>query len=426
MHSKDERKEAFVEFLKIPSVTASKGELRAAEWLENQLRKARIPSERVAGTKGRPNILAKLSAGRPSGKPPLVLISHFDVVSPGDETLWAAPPFGAETLDGRIFARGALDTKQLTLMELSAFLNLSERQTELTRDVLFLATLDEESGSGAGMDLVKQKRPELFRGAVVLNEGGGFPLEIGGGNYLPLTVGEKAACRVKLRSAGDAGHAAAPGENQAIPKLAAALRDVFSQAETLPLGSRRTYEQMRGILRTEEPDNPAAAMLCSYAKRNTVGMRNYRIGQRVNVLPSSVEAVLEFRLLPGAKEEEIASFLRRCLADIGTDYEILSFQPGFENDFGSPDFQEIVRLLEQSCEKNGFRCTVLPMLALGRTDGRFFGCEKSMIFGCSPLLLQDSFDQVLKKVHGINESIAEESFEFGSLVLDGLIRGVSC
>lgn len=426
MHSKDERKEAFVEFMKIPSVTASEGELRAAEWLESRLQEAGIPHERVSGTETRPNILAKLSAGRPSGKPPLVLISHFDVVPAGDETLWAAPPFGAETLDGRIFARGALDTKQLTLMEFSAFLNLRERQAELTRDVLFLATLDEEAGSGAGMDLVKQKRPELFRSAVVLNEGGGFPLSVGGRNYLPLTVGEKAACGVKLRSTGDAGHAAAPGENQAIPKLAAALRNIFSQTETLPVGSRRTYDQMRGILETEEPDNPTAGMLCAYAKRNTVGMRNYRIGQRVNVLPGSAEAILEFRLLPGAKEEEIASFLRQCLAGTGAEYEILSFQQGFENDFESPDFQEIVRLLEQSCEKNGFRCTVLPMLALGRTDGRFFGCEKSMVFGCSPLLLQDSFDQVLKKVHGINESITEESFEFGSLVLDGLIRGVSC
>ena len=62
------------------------------------------------------------------------------------------------------------------------------------------------------------------------------------------------------------------------------------------------------------------------------------------------------------------------------------------------------------------------MLALGRTDGRFFGSEGSMVYGCSPLLPGDSFDVVLPKVHGNAESILEESFVFGCEVLDEIIQ----
>ena len=72
--------------------------------------------------------------------------------------------------------------------------------------------------------------------------------------------------------------------------------------------------------------------------------------------------------------------------------------------------------------EEGFSCEVLPMLALGRTDGRFFGSEGSMVYGCSPLLMDDSFDAVLPKVHGNDESISTESYLFGCRVLDRLIE----
>lgn len=75
---------------------------------------------------------------------------------------------------------------------------------------------------------------------MVINEGGGFPLHINGKNYMMLTVGEKAVCKIKISAEGTGGHASAPGENQALLKLAEGLRRIFAAEKELTCGSRRT------------------------------------------------------------------------------------------------------------------------------------------------------------------------------------------
>ena len=164
-------------------------------------------AKRIAKTPERPNLLAVIRAAHPE-KEPLVLISHIDVVD-GDEEKWTHPVFGAERAEGRIWGGERSDTKHLTMMELYSFLQLRGREEELNRDVWFLATVDEEKGSEYGMAYVKTVRPELFSHAVVINEGGGFPLHINGKNYMMLTVGEKAVCKVKIKAEGTGGHASA-------------------------------------------------------------------------------------------------------------------------------------------------------------------------------------------------------------------------
>ncbi len=415
-----ESKEAFIRLVQIPSVTGSAGEETACAFLEGILREYGIPSERIAKEPGRPNLLACLRAPHPELEP-VVLISHIDVVD-GDPKKWSHPVFGGEIAQGRIFGRGTLDTKQLTMMELYGFLKLKEREQDLKRDVWFLATIDEEGGSAYGMEYVKTVRPELFRNAVVINEGGGFPLHINGKNYMMLTVGEKAVCRARVWAEGTGGHASAPGDDQAIQKLAEGLRRIFAAEEKLNWGSRHTRETMEAIVGSADWDNEAAADIFGYAGQNSIAMRNYRIGERSNVIPARAEAVLEFRILPGATQKDVAEFLDQALAGTQAQYEITGFEPGFESHFDNSHLKELVHDLNQACAHYGFEGEVLPMLALGRTDGRFFGSEGSFVYGCSPLLMGDSFDTVLPKVHGNDESILEESYLFGCRVLEEILR----
>lgn len=418
----EQNKEAFLEFIRIPSITGSEGEEKACAFLEEILNKHGISSERIAKTPERPNLLAVIRAAHPE-KEPLVLISHIDVVD-GDEEKWTHPVFGAERAEGRIWGRGTLDTKHLTMMELYSFLQLKGREEELNRDVWFLATVDEEKGSEYGMAYVKTVRPELFSHAVVINEGGGFPLYINGKNYMMLTVGEKAVCKVKIKAEGTGGHASVPGDNQAIQKLSKGLFHIFSAEKELTCGSRRTYETMKQITGSEEWDNPVGADIFGYAGQNSIGMRGYQIGERSNVIPAKAETTLEFKVLPETMEEDIRTFLEKHLKGDEVSFEILGFEPGFESSFENSRLRDLTDSLQDACRRHGLDCEVLPMLALGRTDGRFFGSEGSMVYGCSPLLMGDSFDVVLPKVHGNDESILEESYEFGVNVLYDIISRI--
>ena len=421
----DEAFRLFADLIRIPSVTATEGEEEICAYLEQALQACGAKTRRIAKTPERPNLLAEIRASHPS-QPPLVLISHVDVV-PAEADKWSHPPFSAEEADGRIWGRGTLDTKHLTAMELFAFVHLLGHEAEMNRDVRFLATIDEEQGSEYGMGYVRQTNPELFEGAVVINEGGGFPLRINGRDYMMLTVGEKAVCRVRLRAEGTAGHASAPTEDQAMLKLAEGLKRVFENEEELCCGSLATRESMVGTVGSDEWDSAVGRDILGYAGVCSIGMRNYSIGVRSNVIPGTVEAVLEFKLLPYADEGEVKRYLDRHLRGTQVTWKMIGCEAGFESNKENSRLDEVTEILSEACRHNGFEGEVLPMLALGRTDGRFFAGTGSVVYGFSPVTMGDSFDRILPKVHGTDESILSSSFRFGLRVLDetiGKICGV--
>ena len=60
---------------------------------------------------------------------------------------------------------------------------------------------------------------------------------------------------------------------------------------------------MARILGSRDCDNPVATDIFGYSDQNTIGLRDYRIGDRSNVIPAAVEVVLEFKVLPGTRVE---------------------------------------------------------------------------------------------------------------------------
>ncbi|MDX6438210.1 MAG: acetylornithine deacetylase, partial [Gaiellaceae bacterium] len=75
----------------------------------------------------------------------LVINGHIDVVSAGEETRWASPPFAAEVRDGRIYGRGACDMKGGVGAALFALEALHAAGVELQGDVIFETVPDEET-----------------------------------------------------------------------------------------------------------------------------------------------------------------------------------------------------------------------------------------------------------------------------------------
>ena len=175
-------------------------------YLERILQEHRIPYVYQKSAKGRGNLLAWQLADQ-AEEAPLILMSHTDVVA-AQASQWKFPPFEAQEVDGYIYGRGTVDTKQLTAMELTAFLALKEKEIPLKRDVYFLATSDEESGSAYGLqwfldheitvgETTKTGR-ELFRGSDVISEGGGFPVVGGKREFYLCESGQKSCGTVEF------------------------------------------------------------------------------------------------------------------------------------------------------------------------------------------------------------------------------------
>jgi acetylornithine deacetylase/succinyl-diaminopimelate desuccinylase-like protein len=351
-----------------------------------------------------------------------VLLSHIDVVAAG-ESQWRYPPFSGREKEGRLWGRGALDTKHLTAMEVYALTALAAVREKLDRDVWLAACIDEEKGSVYGAAHLAEAEPELFiPGAVVISEGGGFPVTMGGRPYVTVTAGEKGLARVEISAAGPGGHPGLAGDDQAAPKLCAALESLlgnmggFNRSMAAAETQRRMVEALGGTVPVAE--DGTAFDLYNYAGEHSAATREIKVGGTGDAIPASARITVEFKVLPGLTRPALEKYIQDCLKDADVKWNILDFEPGFENPKSSLD--AFSSLAQGHCRDQGFDCGVMPMLALGRTDGRFFGPRGCEVYGFSPLLMDDNFQHTLKGVHGSDESIGADSFRFGCRVMKSL------
>lgn len=95
-----------------------------------------------------------------SGEEVLGILGHLDVVPAGGK--WTNPPFSATQIDGKIFARGAMDDKGPTVAAYLALKMVKEQGIELNKKVRIILGCDEETGMrGLKHYLKKEKMPDL-------------------------------------------------------------------------------------------------------------------------------------------------------------------------------------------------------------------------------------------------------------------------
>src|SRR5256886_10993471 len=73
---------------------------------------------------------------------------------------WTVDPFSGVVQDGYVWGRGALDMKGEAITQLMTLLTLKRAGVTLKRDVIFLATADEEVGAGVGAAWMVEHRSE--------------------------------------------------------------------------------------------------------------------------------------------------------------------------------------------------------------------------------------------------------------------------
>jgi succinyl-diaminopimelate desuccinylase len=129
--------------IRCPSITPN--EAGALDYMEARLKSRGFTCHRLAfGGNDLPQV-DNLYARIGDGAPHLCFAGHVDVVQPGDEAGWRAPPFGAEIRDGVLYGRGAVDMKGgIAAMMTATFRYLQDKGEKPAGSISFLITVDEE------------------------------------------------------------------------------------------------------------------------------------------------------------------------------------------------------------------------------------------------------------------------------------------
>ena len=409
MLADDQIVQMFKDMVRLDTTNPPGNEVLMTDYISSVLTDAGIWHQVFDAGEGRANLIARIEGE--TDIDPILLISHTDVVS-CENQVWKYPPFEAVEEHGFIYGRGAIDTKHLTAMQLAAMVALKD--TVPKRSVYLLATADEEQGSACGMPQVVAQYKDMFKGARVINEGGGFSITHDGENYYLCTVGEKGRIDVKVRINGDSGPASFKSDNKAVDTFSKVIGKLsshrFPQVET---GVSRRFSEILG----EDIRHPFLKNFAWYNSHDAIILQSYDIGTQVNVLPYLIEFELSVQLLPGRTEQEARRLVASLFEGTGAEIEILRFDSGFESDCENEFFHTMEQLAKQYYGTN----RILPVYALGRTDGRFLGSLGADVYGFSPVTDAIPFETILKLVHQVDERIDRESIIRGTRFLTDLI-----
>lgn len=186
-------------YLRINTSNPPGNETDGAKFLVAQLKEAGIEAEIIESSPGRGNVYARIRGSRDGEG--LLLLHHIDVV-PADPKLWSVPPFGGDVAMDRLYGRGALDMKGIGISHLIAFIEVAKSGRTPVRDIVFLATADEERGGREGIGWLVTHRPDIFRGiSGAISEGGITEMNADKVRYFGVEVGSKQFIRTKLVSA---------------------------------------------------------------------------------------------------------------------------------------------------------------------------------------------------------------------------------
>ena len=205
-----------------------------------------------------------------------MLLAHMDVVGVEREK-WSCDPFGGVIRDGYLYGRGAIDDKGMLAANLMTMLLLKrhvvDAGVELERDVVFVATADEETGGDFGMKWLVSEHRDLLDAEFAINEGGRTRMIAGGKRYLAIQTAEKVSHMVSVTARGPAGHSAIPLADNAIFHLGRALARLgdYREPVTLTETTRRFFGLLSRIWPVEEERHAMAALVSADAAESDRG-----------------------------------------------------------------------------------------------------------------------------------------------------------
>lgn len=420
------------DYLRLDTQNPPGRELVAAQFLAQLLAREGIAAELIEVDPGRACLVARLKGN--GQKRPLLLSHHIDVVQV-DRARWSFDPFAAVLADGYLYGRGALDMKTTGILHLTTLLRIKRERLPLARDLIFLATADEEVDA-IGMTRLIERRPELLKDVEFsLTEGDVIDADGTQIRSWNVDVAEKAAIWLRLTARGRAGHGSVPfkAEN-AVERLLAALEQVRRyEPEIVVLPTvARAYAALAERFPPLDPaklrDLPRAladpafreAFLASPERaaqvRNTISITVLKGGPQTNVIPGEASAELDCRLLPGQDPERFIAQIRALVAESGV--EVTTITPIVAAS-ASPTDNALFRAIEKVAAKFDPGVPVVPTILTGWTESSLLRPLGIQAYGFEPYAIDAAEN---RRVHGDDERISVANVQRGAEIFYALVK----
>ncbi len=278
------------DIIRIPSVyrptdpegNESRAAGHVAEYLEHS--GFDVFTEEVAP--GRPNVWAVWHGDCP-GKT-LLFEAHTDVVTEGRPEEWEHPPFEARMAGGRIYGRGACDTKGNLAAAVMAVRAIKDSGVPFAGRIVLCHPVDEEGMMTGIKHFIQRGHAEGVDGAVICE-----PEEN------QLCVAQKGAMRVEIRVQGRMAHGAMP--ESGVNPVTRAARLVVAIEE----------------LEKEEISRHGKDSLLGYPSITPTVLLGPEGGEpQINVIPASAYVALDVRTTPSQSHAELNRRLEECISGL--------------------------------------------------------------------------------------------------------------
>lgn len=433
---REEATDLLSRYIRVNTANPPGNELAAARFLRDILIREGIEFLMLEGPDGKAALVGRLPAAeRRAGS--VILLNHMDVVAASREH-WTVDPFRGLVRDGYVWGRGALDMKGEAIVELMSMILLRRHGPGLARDIVFLATSDEEIMGGSDAGTFVRRHRDLIRDAeFVINEGGTIRVDEDGRlQYYGVGVTEKSPFWHRVSARGPAGHGSQPIDSAAVHRLVRALERVRTWETELQVtpAVRGFFERLAEITPDEDlavlyrdiesalADSVARVRILSnrYHEailRNTISITALEGSPKTNVIPPIARAELDIRLLPGV---EPGDFLTKLRDRIGAGGDSLVLEPLGTTwaATASPTDTELFRAIEATARELDPGAPVLPYVLAGFTDSHYFREIGIESYGVGLFRLPASESA---RVHGNDERISVENLGFGTRFLYELL-----
>ena len=254
---------------------AEYSEAAMAVYVAGYLKRHGVDVEQYEIAPGRPNVIGSIDAG---AKETLILEAHMDTVHAEGMTI---PPFVPEVRNGRLYGRGACDTKGSLAAFLHAVCGTGGPVRGRRYNVIFAAVADEEYQFGGAQRVVARGvRADM---AIV-----GEPTQ------LHIVRAHKGVVRWRIGTKGVTAHSAYPERG---------INAIYAMGHVL-----ERLESYASALRETPPHDVLGTPTLS------VGI--IEGGQAVNVVPDRCMIEIDRRTLPGETTDSVLAHVRDALRGI--------------------------------------------------------------------------------------------------------------